>query len=122
MAKQRQQFICQQCGTSYGKWSGRCDNCGEWNTLVEQVVQTTGKSAVMRSVDSGNVLEAQSLKSVSEEETLRRFSTGFKDLDDVLGGGVLPGGVTLLAGQPGIGKSTLLLQVTSHIAKDLPVL
>jgi DNA repair protein RadA/Sms len=122
MAKQRQQFICQQCGASYGKWSGRCDNCGEWNTLVEQAVQTTGKSAVMRSVDSGNVLEAQSLKSVSEEETLRRFSTGFKDLDDVLGGGVLPGGVTLLAGQPGIGKSTLLLQVTSHIAKDLPVL
>lgn len=122
MVKQKQLFVCQNCGAQYSKWIGRCENCGEWNTLVEQVPQAVGKSAVAKSVDSGRVLDAQTLNSIAPEERLRRIETGFADLDIVLGGGVLPGGVTLLAGQPGIGKSTLLLQVTAHIAKSFPVL
>lgn len=104
----------------YPKWSGRCENCGEWNTLVEEVTQATGKSAVARS--SGNTLKTQSINDISTDDKATRLSTGIKDLDDVLGGGVLRGGVILLAGQPGIGKSTLLLQVSTYIAQSSSVL
>ena len=122
MVKLRSQFVCQNCGASYGKWTGKCENCGEWNTLVEQAPMSSGKSAVARSASSGHVLTPQTMRSISTEETVIRLGTGFKDLDDVLGGGILPGGVVLIAGQPGIGKSTLLLQVTAHVAKNIPVL
>lgn len=121
MAKSRTQFVCQNCGTTYPKWTGRCDNCGEWNTLVEQTA-ATGNSAVARGATSGKVLSPQSMKSISAEESVQRYSTGVGDLDAVLGGGVLPGGVMLLAGQPGIGKSTLLLQIAAYIAGNHAVL
>lgn len=121
MAKSRSQFICQNCGASYPKWTGRCDNCGEWNTLVEQIVET-GKSVVAKSAGAGRILAAQTMSEIAAEEGLSRLSTGIADLDQVLGGGILPGGVVLLAGQPGIGKSTLLLQVTAYIAGSVPVL
>lgn len=104
----------------YPKWSGRCDNCGEWNTLVEEVTQAMGKSAVARS--SGNALKTQSINEISIDDKATRLYTGIKDLDDVLGGGILVGGVILLAGQPGIGKSTLLLQVSTYIAQSSSVL
>jgi DNA repair protein RadA/Sms len=122
MAKAKTQFVCQNCGAVYSKWSGRCDNCEQWNTLVEQVAVTTGKSVVARGASSGRVLAPQTMRSISKEDSVKRLGTGFKDLDDVLGGGILPGGVVLIAGQPGIGKSTLLLQVTAHVAKIIPVL
>ncbi len=122
MVKSRSQFVCQNCGTSYGKWTGKCENCGEWNTLVEQAVIGVGKSAVAKSAASGRVLTPQTLRSISAEDSTRRLQTGFVDLDDVLGGGILPGGVILMAGQPGIGKSTLLLQVSAHVAQTTSVL
>ena len=122
MAKSKTQFVCQNCGATYGKWTGRCDNCGEWNTLVEQVMASSGKSAVSKGAFSGQVLNPQTMQSISAEDSIKRLSTGFLDLDDVLGGGILPGGVILMAGQPGIGKSTLLLQVSAHVAKTVPVL
>lgn len=122
MAKAKQQFTCQQCGATFTKWAGRCENCGEWNSLVEQMPTATGKSAVAKSVASGRPLDVQSLESVAVEDGLQRLSTGIADVDTVLGGGILPGGVTLLAGQPGIGKSTLLLQIVAHVAKQYPVL
>lgn len=120
MAKAKTQFVCQNCGASYPKWTGKCENCGEWNTLVEQLPVTTGKSAVARS--SGTVLTPQTMQSIASDDKTTRLSTGIRDLDEVLGGGILLGGVVLLAGQPGIGKSTLLLQTTAHIAKTVPVL
>ncbi len=122
MVKSRSQFVCQNCGASYGKWTGKCENCGEWNTLVEQAVISVGKSAVAKSAASGRVLTPQTLRSISAEDSTRRLQTGFVDLDDVLGGGILPGGVILMAGQPGIGKSTLLLQVSAHVAQTTSVL
>lgn len=122
MARSKSQFVCQSCGASYPKWVGKCDNCGEWNTLVEQVVQASGNSAVARGAHSGRVLSPQSMRTISTEQAAQRMSTGIRDLDAVLGGGILPGGVLLLAGQPGIGKSTLLLQVASSIAASCPVL
>jgi DNA repair protein RadA/Sms len=121
MAKQRSQFICQNCGTTYGKWTGKCENCGEWNTLLEQAV-STGQSSVSKATSTGQRLKTQSIKDVETPKESARMSTGVNDLDDVLGGGVLPGAVVLLAGQPGIGKSTLLLQLTAHIAVQHSVL
>lgn len=122
MVRYKTQFVCQNCGASYGKWTGKCENCGEWNTLVEQAAASQGKSAVARSSVSGRVLTPQTMHSISSEDSIKRLVTGFLDLDDVLGGGILPGGVVLIAGQPGIGKSTLLLQVSANIAKTIPVL
>lgn len=122
MAKSKTLFICQNCGTSYPKWVGKCDNCGEWNTLVEQEPVSAGKSVVSRSSSSGKILSVQTMRSISTGENSRRLATGFTDLDDVLGGGILLGGVLLMAGQPGIGKSTLLLQITAHVAKSESVL
>ncbi|HEU0266792.1 MAG TPA: DNA repair protein RadA, partial [Candidatus Saccharimonadaceae bacterium] len=105
------------------KWTGRCDNCGEWNTLVEQVqTQSGGKSVVARSSTSGHTLVTQTMKSIAADKVVARFTTGFSELDEVLGGGILPGGITLLAGQPGIGKSTLLLQVANFLAVKQHVL
>lgn len=115
MAKSRNVFVCQNCGTSYGKWTGKCENCGEWNSLIEQAAET-GKSVVARSSQSGRVLTPQTMKTIETEQFGSRLRTGFDDMDDVLGGGILPGGVILLAGQPGIGKSTLLLQMAAKIA------
>ena len=121
MAKSTTQFVCQQCNATHRKWSGRCDECGEWNTLVEQVADT-GKSVVSKGATSGKKLIARSMRDIASDEESARLPTGFGDLDDVLGGGIVPGGVSLLAGQPGIGKSTLLLQLAANIAKTTSVL
>jgi DNA repair protein RadA/Sms len=122
MAKAKTQFVCQNCGATYPKWSGKCENCDEWNTLVEQAPVSSGKSIVARSGSSGRLLTPQTMQAISHEASVARLTTGIPDLDIVLGGGILPGGVILLAGQPGIGKSTLLLQVTAAVAKTAPVL
>lgn len=122
MAKARSNFVCQNCGASYPKWTGKCENCGEWNTLVEQIVETKGTSAVARSHSRGKVLRPQSMRSIAAEDSVKRLPTGIADLDAVLGGGILPAGVMLLAGQPGIGKSTLLMQVAAHVAEQSAVL
>lgn len=122
MAKARSNFVCQNCGASYPKWKGKCENCGEWNTLVEQIVETKGASAVARSHSRGKILKPQSMRSIAAEDSVRRLPTGIADLDAVLGGGILPAGVMLLAGQPGIGKSTLLMQVAAHVAEQSSVL
>lgn len=122
MAKARSNFVCQNCGASYPKWTGKCENCGEWNTLVEQIVETKGASAVARSHSRGKILKPQSMRSIAAEDSVKRLPTGIVDLDAVLGGGILPAGVMLLAGQPGIGKSTLLMQVAAHVAEQSSVL
>lgn len=89
--------------------------------MVEQAIES-GKSAVARAGSSGRVLSAQTMQDISATDSVARLQTGFGDLDTVLGGGILPGGVLLLAGQPGIGKSTLLLQLAAHIAESEAVL
>ncbi len=120
MVKSKTLFACQQCGTTYPKWTGKCDNCGEWNSLVEQASASSGKSAVARS--NGSILKPQTMHTIESSDASARLTTGIDDLDSVLGGGVLLGGVVLLAGQPGIGKSTLLLQVATHMASKIPIL
>ncbi len=118
MAKAKSRFICQKCGASYAKWAGRCENCGEWNSLLEQVAPTESesKSALARGAVSGKKLEAVSINTIEPSDAGSRLSTGFNDLDNVLGGGILLGSVSLLAGQPGIGKSTLLMQICATVS------
>ncbi|MBR0134080.1 DNA repair protein RadA [Candidatus Saccharibacteria bacterium] len=118
MAKAKTRFICQKCGASYAKWAGRCENCGEWNSLLEQVVPTEAesKSALARGAVSGKKLEAVSINTIEPSDAGSRLPSGFNDLDNVLGGGILLGSVSLLAGQPGIGKSTLLMQICATVS------
>jgi len=121
MAKAKTRFVCGNCGANYTKWTGRCENCGAWNTLTEEAIDA-GASVVAKGTVSGTVLKPQSIGSIEVSELEARLDTGFSELNDVLGGGILPGGVMLVAGQPGIGKSTLLLQVAASVAMDRPVL
>ncbi len=122
--KSRSEFVCQQCGAIFGKWVGQCTNCKSWNSLVEQVsdVSTKGKSALSKGQISGKKLDFVKLSSVQPSDAKARLLTEFSDLNTVLGGGILLGSVSLLAGQPGIGKSTLLMQISAEIAKNHNVL
>lgn len=120
MVKRSSLYVCQQCGASYGKWSGRCDNCGAWNSLVEEAKQMDKKAVVDRT--NGRVLRGEKISDVKIGTLGTRLDTGLQQLNEVLGGGFMPGGVTLLAGQPGIGKSTLLLQLALTLGAADPVL
>lgn len=122
--KKTTNFVCQQCGTTYAKWVGQCSNCGSWNSLVEQVVEpeSTAKSALSKGQVSGKKLSYVKLNEITPSDKKLRLTTSFKDLDLVLGGGILQGSVNLLAGQPGIGKSTLLMQICAEVAKTKNVL
>lgn len=120
MAKAKTKFVCQQCGASFPKWAGRCENCGAWNSLLETTPELVGKSAVSRS--SGRKINAERIRDVKVDQVSKRIDTGIADLNQVLGGGLMPGGVTLIAGQPGIGKSTILMQLASFISKSQKVL
>ena len=106
-------FYCTECGNETGKWSGQCPACGAWNTLKEAPsTATTGKSAVQKAVRRLNV--PKKIAELDDEEELR-FSTGVSELDRVLGGGAVHGSLVLFGGAPGIGKSTLLLQICGNL-------
>ncbi|MGI6454325.1 MAG: DNA repair protein RadA [bacterium] len=109
-------YACQECGHQQSKWFGRCPQCLEWNTAVEETVQpsSTREQVLQTSLATG---KAQSITSVKSSET-ERYSTGISEVDRVLGGGILPGSVILLGGEPGIGKSTLLLQIAASLASN----
>ena len=106
--KTKDVFVCLNCGSQVLKWQGQCPRCGEWNTLQEKVVAR--KKDKRSHVSAG--ISVVSLKDIPVEQT-KAFSTGFKPLDTVLGKGFVPGGTVLLGGEPGIGKSTLLLQLAA---------
>lgn len=122
MAKLKTKFICQNCGASYPKWTGKCENCGNWNTLVEEIVEVSAKNVVAQSQGKGKILQTQNLNEIISEEKSPRISSGIADLDTVLGGGILSAGVILIAGQPGIGKSTLLMQISGFVGVSKNVL
>lgn len=121
MMKSRTQFVCQGCGSVYSKWVGKCENCEEWNSLLEQQI-SGGKSALSTSERNGNLLYTTQIKDINTKENDERLKTGLTDVDNVLGGGIVKGSVILVAGQPGIGKSTLLLQVSHYVSSHDKVL
>jgi DNA repair protein RadA/Sms len=123
MPKTKTAFRCTECGGEHAKWQGRCDTCGEWNTLVEELVapKLTATSGSARRIagarglaEGGNITTATRLRDVVGTNTAR-WKTGLDELDFVLGGGVVPGSMILVGGEPGIGKSTLLLQVAARL-------
>ncbi len=114
--KQKSVYICTECGGQFPKWSGRCPQCGEWNTLSEEVIVPTRSGSA-----TGTKAEVYRIDAIdTQAET--RFPTGMAELDRVLGGGIVPGGMMLIGGDPGIGKSTLLLQICGHLSQSYRVL
>ncbi|HEV7268406.1 MAG TPA: DNA repair protein RadA [Falsiroseomonas sp.] len=113
MAKDRNRFVCQACGALAPKWQGRCDACGEWNTLVEEVAEARGPGPAAKAA-GGRRLEFVGLEGRSAPPA--RMLTGIAELDRVLGGGFVPGSAVLVGGDPGIGKSTILLQAAARVA------
>ncbi|QQG47508.1 MAG: DNA repair protein RadA [Candidatus Woesebacteria bacterium] len=111
MAKARSSYVCQQCGYSQVGWSGKCPNCGAWSSMVETVLESDGSGT---SAKGGKKVEPILLSSVNSKK-LNRVSTKISELDRVLGGGLVLGQVILLSGEPGIGKSTILLQVCDNL-------
>ena len=113
MAKQKTLHTCTECGASAPKWQGQCPGCGAWNTLVETIAETAPTSRFAAIAGTTGKLRVLSEISPREEP---RTPTGIEEFDRVLGGGLVPGGVVLIGGDPGIGKSTLLLQALAHLA------
>ncbi|MEM7186295.1 MAG: DNA repair protein RadA [Bacteroidota bacterium] len=116
MAKTKTTFFCQNCGAQYAKWQGQCNSCKAWNTIVEEVIQKVEKPS-WKTENNTSTRRAATPQKVSEISGTRemRLSTNNRELDRVLGGGLVPGSLTLLGGEPGIGKSTLLLQVALNL-------
>jgi len=111
MAARTQNFICQNCGAAYARWAGKCEACGEWNTLVEE-----GAEGPRRPLRKGRPFVIEPLKGATQEAP--RLASGIAEFDRVTGGGLVRGSVLLLGGDPGIGKSTLLLEVAAAFARS----
>ena len=114
MAKSTTRYVCSSCGATSPKWAGKCDSCGAWNAMSEEAspsLSSPGKKAVGRKV------ALEPLHQSADTPPLRRHQSGIAELDRVIGGGVVPGSAMLIGGDPGIGKSTLLLQLLCHFAR-----
>lgn len=116
MFKPSKVYVCQKCGVEYMRWMGKCESCGEWNSLIE-----SQKAESARQKMAGQVLKPQNFSEIQSQK-FRRAKSGILEFDRVLGGGIVPGSVILISGDPGIGKSTLVLQVASRIADKNTVL
>ena len=112
-AKNHEIYVCSHCGATSVQWLGNCPKCGQWNTYAQEARTSTPLTGRVQSTGLKAVPLAQ-----AEEETARPFSCGHPALDHLLGAGLVPGSVLLLGGEPGIGKSTLLLQVAGRVAKE----
>src|ERR1700722_13874616 len=111
MAARAQNFVCQNCGAAFPRWAGKCEACGEWNTLVEE-----GKESSRRASRKGRLFAVEPLKGTSHEAP--RLASGIAEFDRVIGGGLVRGSVLLLGGDPGIGKSTVLIGVGADYARS----
>ena len=110
------QHVCSECGTSTGRWLGRCPGCGEFGTLVAETVPARGQRRRARAGEPAVRPPLRLVDVVAEES--ERLSTGVPELDRVLGGGLVPGSLVLVGGEPGVGKSTLLLSALGAIARE----
>ncbi len=113
MAKSSSQFVCQACGSVTNKWAGKCEACGQWNSIVEETAQETTPKGLTGG--KGKKIAFESMEGANEEAP--RIAIGINEMDRMLGGGMVPGSAILIGGDPGIGKSTLLLQAVSSLGK-----
>ena len=115
MTKKKTRFVCQSCGYSSLKWEGKCSQCGEWNTLVEEIISNTRRESEPPgfNINQRTPIPITKISHTSDQ----RIITGISEFDRILGGGIFPGSVILIGGEPGIGKSTLLLQVFGNVAR-----
>lgn len=109
-------YVCQDCGATSPRWAGKCPACDAWNTMVEETDAGPPPGSGVTRQSKGRIVKLESLKGETREAP--RFSTGNGELDRVTGGGIVPGSAILIGGEPGIGKSTLLLQLTAHLARS----
>src|ERR1700733_12129563 len=109
------QFVCQNCGAVAPRWAGKCSACGEWNTMLEEADATPTPGSGLTRASKGRVVALETL-AANGREAIARMPTGLVELDRVAGGGIVPGSAILIGGEPGIGKSTLLLQVAAAFA------
>lgn len=122
MAKKKIKYVCQACGYESAKWLGKCPNCGAWNQMEEEKELAVSEKHQPRVNFSGQTAEAVSIQNIKVED-IPRIATDMEEVNHVLGGGIVPGSMILIGGDPGIGKSTLLLQVSAQINnKNIPVL
>lgn len=121
MAKSKSLYICSECGYESAKWYGKCPGCGEWNTMNEQVVSVSTGSSKAKRNSGAYAAKVMRLNEISGDIE-RRISTGVSEFDRVLGGGIVEGSLVLISGDPGIGKSTILLQICEHLGKSRNVL
>src|ERR1700727_2700954 len=115
MAKRELTFICQNCGATYGRWQGKCDACGEWNTITEEGAALSRPALPGRGPRQGREVTREPLTGATHDAP--RLACGVAEFDRVTGGGFVRGSVLLLGGDPGIGKSTLLLEVAAALAR-----
>lgn len=113
MAKQKTKFVCNECGSESPKWLGKCPECGQWNTFVEEIEQKGPGIGAGITITASKPMALRDITIEAEQ----RLSTGLSELDRVLGGGIIDGSLVLVGGDPGIGKSTLLLQISENIGK-----
>ncbi|MFJ2988775.1 DNA repair protein RadA [Collimonas sp. NPDC087041] len=121
MAKAKTNYTCTECGGVANKWTGQCPSCGQWNTLVETIVEAVGNRFSNQHQGLAQTAPVMTLADI-EAIDVPRFGTGIEEFDRVLGGGLVAGGVVLIGGDPGIGKSTLLLQALANLSKIKKVL
>ena len=116
MAKQKRIYVCNSCGSTYSKWMGQCEGCGEWNSLTEEASENTPTGLGKAANAKGSLIELSPLK--GEDEPQPRMVSKIGEFDRVTGGGLVPGSAILIGGDPGIGKSTILLQTVSNLARN----
>ena len=121
MAKSKSVYVCSECGAQSPQWLGRCPGCGKFGTLVEEIAESPAPQKAAKRERSGSFARPVPLKEVCEER-FARIPSGISELDVVLGGGIVPGSLVLVGGDPGIGKSTLLTEVAAHLSKTQKVL
>src|ERR1700691_1748071 len=116
MAKFRSSYVCQNCGAITQRWQGKCESCGEWNTIIEEAAALGVGGAAARRGAAGRPFPLEGLRGAAGPDP--RLITGLAELDRVAGGGFVPGSTTLIGGEPGIGKSTLLIQACAAVARS----
>lgn len=114
MAKLKTKFVCQECGYETAKWLGRCPSCDQWNSFVEEIESKTNDTKSQRGISKGKIEKIKDISTAIQ----KRYSTGSREMDRVLGGGIVKSSLVLVGGDPGIGKSTLLLQVAHYISRQ----